>query len=130
MGELLNVWFWDGRVEYEGVLLKLDAGSFTARVRARGRGESGRSAMGKTVASSSLDLQRQFTHRRFFAHVRGEAPGSLFETSVHSVQRSSDGDFDYLLSGGMTPLDERQLDSLRREAIPLGETGFIRRNVS
>ena len=85
--------------------------------------------MGKSLATSSLDLQRQFTNGRFLAHVRGEDPGTLFQVAVHSVQRSSEGSFDYLLAGRMDPLDDCQRDSIRRGA-GAGAAALLRRNVS
>ena len=109
-----ELWMWDGATEYEGIFVKLDGAAFSARVRpARRAGTS----MGKRLAPSSLDLHRIFTQRRFLAHFKGSLEGSLLEAQIESVQASSDGDHDFLLSGRFSKLDEKQLETLRRMSV-------------
>lgn len=129
MGGPCDIWLSDGTTEYEGVLVKFECGEFTARVRSVRRGSAPAGGMGRTLATSSLDLQRQFTRRPFLAHVRGDEPANLFEAAVHNVQRSSESEFDYLLAGRLDLLDERQRDALRQGAWPAA-AAMLRRNVS
>lgn len=129
MSDTTDLWFSDGAGEFEGVLVKFDRGEFTARVRSVRRGAGSAGGMGKTLATSSLDLQRQFTNRRFLARVRGEAPGTLFQAAIHSVQRSSEDGFDYLLAGRMELLDEFQREAIRRGSWA-GAAAMLRRSVS
>src|SRR4029078_1339346 len=96
---------------YEGVFTRLDGEAFSARVRqARRSGAS----LGKRGGASSADLHRVFTQRRFLAHFTGSMDGTLLEAHIESVQASSDGAFEYLLSGRFAKLDEKQLGLLSK----------------
>ena len=109
-----ELWMWDGATEYEGIFVKLDGPSFSARVRQARRAGS---SLGKRIAPSSLDLNKMFTQRRFLAHFRGSLDGTLLEAQVQSVQVSSDGEHDYLVSGRFSKLDDQQLALLRKMSV-------------
>lgn len=120
-----DLWLWDGATEYEGRLVRFEERTFTARVRPV-RQAGGTAVLGKRVPTSVLDLQRLFTERKFLAHFKGTVEGSLFEAAIANVQRSSDGDYDYLLDGRFTALDEKQLEILSRLPIE-GAAEFLKR---
>lgn len=107
-----DLWMWDGAAEYEGLLLKLQESAFTARFR-QVRKVASTSGLGKRLPSSSSEAQRQFSTRRFLAHLAGTAEGTLFEAHLDHVQISDNGDFDYLVSGRFGELSEKQLEMLR-----------------
>jgi len=110
----VELWMWDGATEYEGVFTRLDGEAFSARVRqARRSGVS----LGKRGGASSADLHRVFTQRRFLAHFTGSMDGTLLEAHIESVPASSDGAFEYLLSGRFAKLDEKQLGLLRKMSV-------------
>lgn len=110
-----DVWLWDGTAEYEGILVRLAGRDFTARVRELRRCEGG-TLPGRRVPMNYLEAQQQFVDRPFMAHFKGTAEGSLFQAEIGSVQRSSDGTFDYVLSGRLSTLDAAELEMLRRLA--------------
>lgn len=112
MERACDLWLWDGVAEYEGVLVKLEAGSFTARIRPVRRvgGPLGR----RRAASSTMDLHRLFTQHRFLAHPGRPGFAPLMEACVQAVQICGDGDFDYLLVGRLVPIDPRELDTLAK----------------
>ena len=97
-----EVWLWDGATQYEGRRVRLEGRRFAARVRPR-RVDAG-VGLGKRVPRSFLELQRQFRGRRFLGHLGVCAGAPLVEVEIESVQGSSDGAFDYLLSGTFRPL--------------------------
>ena len=103
-------WFWDGSGEYEGILVRRDGAAFIARLRPVRR--SSAPALGRRSASA-LDAQRLFAKRRFLAHLPGGADESLLQAEFDGVQPSADGEFEVLVSGHLTPLDERQKELLR-----------------
>lgn len=109
-----ELWMWDGATEYEGIFVKLDGETFSARVRQARRGGT---ATGKRIAPSSLDLHKVFTQRRFLAHFKGSLDGTLLEAQIETVQACSAGEHDFLLSGRFSKLDERQLALLRKMSI-------------
>jgi hypothetical protein len=110
----VELWMWDGATEYEGVFTRLDGEAFSARVRqARRSGVS----LGKRGGASSADLHRVFTQRRFLAHFTGSMDGTLLEAHIEGVQPSSDGAFEYHLSGRFAKLDEKQLALLRKMSV-------------
>lgn len=117
MGDVKNdseLWMWDGATEYEGIFVKLDGATFSARVRqARRTGTS----VGKRIAPSSLDLHRVFTQRRFLAHFRGSLDGTLLEAQIDGVQVCHNGEHEYLLSGRFSKLDPKQLEMLRKMSV-------------
>lgn len=119
-----EVWLWDGLTEYEGVLVKFGDRTFTARLRQVRKGPA--AALGKPIPASTLDLGRLFADRRFLAHFEGTAEDSLFEARVGSVQRSSDGDYDYLLDGRFAALDPKELEALGRLPVE-GAARLLRR---
>ncbi len=112
-----DVWMWDGATEYEGKLVKLEGGRFAARVRQARKESEGVMGLGRRVPLSYLDLQRQFMGRRFLGHLDGSVEGTLVEAEVENVQRSSDGEFDYLLSGTFGPLSDAQVEMLSKMSI-------------
>jgi hypothetical protein len=112
-----DVWLWDGATEYEGKLVKLEDRKFTAKVRQARKERETVSSLGKRVPLSYLDLQRQFMGRRFLGHLDGSVDGTLVEAEVENVQRSSDGEFDYLVSGKFGPLDDAQVEMLAKMSI-------------
>jgi len=114
-----DLWLWDGAAEYEGLLLKFDEASFSARVRRVRKGDAGM-VLGKRASGSYLEVQQQFVKRKFLAHVRGTVEGTLFEAAIQSVQCSADGDFDYVVSGRFGALDQKQMDALRQMTAELG----------
>jgi len=117
MADLKNdseLWMWDGATEYEGIFVKLDGASFSARVRQARRAGS---SMGKRISPSSLDLNKMFTQRRFLAHFRGSLDGTLLEAQVQSVQVSTNSEHDFLVSGRFSKLDEKQLALLRKMSV-------------
>jgi len=110
----VELWMWDGATEYEGVFTRLDGETFSARVRqARRSGVS----LGRRGGASSADLHRVFTQRRFLAHFTGSMDGTLLEAHIEGVQPSSDGAFEYHLSGRFARLDEKQLALLRKMSV-------------
>jgi hypothetical protein len=109
-----ELWMWDGATEYEGIFVKLDGASFSARVRHPRRGGA---TMGKRLAPAALDLHKAFTQRRFLAHFRGSLDGTLLEAQIDSVQPCHTGEHDYLLSGRFSKLDEKQLAMLRKMSV-------------
>jgi hypothetical protein len=109
-----ELWMWDGATEYEGIFVKLDGETFSARVRQARRSGS---SMGKRISPSSLDLHKVFTLRRFLAHFRGSLDGSLLEAQIESVQVCNNGEHDFLLSGRFSKLDEKQLAMLRKMSV-------------
>jgi hypothetical protein len=114
----LDLWLWDGASEYEGILLKLEEASFAARVRQVRRGGAPLTGtLGKRVPGATLDVHRQFTQRKFLAHVKGTIEGTLFEAEIESVQTSQDGDFEQLIAGRFAALDEKQLELLRKMSV-------------
>lgn len=117
MGDARNeseLWMWDGATEYEGIFVKLDGASFSARVRqAKRTGPS----LGKRISPSSLDLHRVFTQRRFLAHFRGSIDGTLLEAQIDGVQACSNGEYEFLLSGRFSKLDEKHLEMLRKMSV-------------
>jgi hypothetical protein len=117
MADLKNdseLWMWDGATEYEGIFVKMDGAAFSARVRPVRRGGT---TLGKRVNTSSLDLHRMFTTRRFLSHFRGSLDGTLLEAQIDSVQVCSNGEHDFLVSGKFAKLDEKQLDLLRKMSV-------------
>ena len=117
MAELKNdseLWMWDGATEYEGIFVKMDGPAFSARIRQVRRGGS---TMGKRLTTSSLDLHRMFTTRRFLSHFRGSLDGTLLEAQVDSVQACHNGEHEYLVSGRFSKLDEQQLEMLRKMSV-------------
>ena len=112
-----DVWLWDGATEYEGKLVKLEARGFTAKVRQAKKECEGVSHLGRRMPLSYLDLQRQFMGRRFLGHLDGSVEGTLVEAEIENVQRSSDGEFDYLVSGKFGPLDDAQIEMLAKMSI-------------
>ncbi len=109
-----ELWMWDGAAEYEGIFVKLDGASFSARIRqARRTGTT----MGRRLAPSSQDLNRMFTQRRFLAHFQGSLDGTLLEAQIESVQASSDAGHEYLIAGRFSKLDEKQLGMLRKMSV-------------
>lgn len=118
MADLKNdseLWMWDGATEYEGIFVKLDGATFSARLRQVRRG--GSSIPGKRVNTSTLDLHRMFTTRRFLSHFRGSLDGTLLEAQIDSVQACHNGEHDYLVSGKFAKLDEKQLEILRKMSV-------------
>lgn len=117
MGDVKNdseLWMWDGATEYEGIFVKLDGASFSARVRqARRTGTS----VGKRIPPSSLDLHKVFTQRRFLAHFQGSLDGTLLEAQIDGVQVCHNGEHDYLLSGRFSKLNPKQLEMLRKMSV-------------
>jgi hypothetical protein len=109
-----ELWLWDGATEYEGIFVKMDGASFSARVRQPRRAAS---SLGKRIAPSSLDLNKMFTQRRFLAHFRGSLDGTLLEAQVLSVQVCGNGEHDYLVSGRFSKLDDQQLALLRKMSV-------------
>ena len=109
-----ELWMWDGATEYEGIFVKMDGAAFSARVRPVRRGGT---TLGKRVNTSSLDLHRMFTTRRFLSHFRGSLDGTLLEAQIDSVQVCSNGEHDFLVSGKFAKLDEKQLDLLRKMSV-------------
>jgi len=117
MAELKNdseLWMWDGATEYEGIFVKLDGASFSARVRQVRRGGT---SIGKRVNTSTIDLHRMFTTRRFLSHFRGSLDGTLLEAQIDSVQACHNGEHEYLLSGKFAKLDEKHLEMLRKMSV-------------
>lgn len=112
-----DMWLWDGATEYEGKLVRLEERKFTAKVRQARKESGGAGGLGRRVPLSCLDLQRQFMGRRFLGHLDGSLDGTLVEAEVENVQRSSDGDFDYLVSGRFGPLDDAQVEMLAKMSI-------------
>ncbi len=121
-----DVWLWDGATEYEGKLVRVEKRRFVARVRQAEKAAGGAGGLGKRVPLSYLDLQRQFMGRRFLGHFDGSAEGALVEAEIENVQRSSDGDYDYLLDGKFGPLDDAQLEMLSRLSVG-GAAALLRR---
>ena len=109
-----ELWMWDGATEYEGIFVKLDGASFSARVRQARRGGT---SLGRRLAPSSQDLNRMFTQRRFLSHFRGSLDGTLLEAQVESVQASSAAEHEYLIAGRFSKLDEKQLETLRKMSV-------------
>lgn len=111
-----ELWMWDGATEYEGIFVKLDGATFSARVRQARRGGS-TATLGKRVSPSSLDLNKVFTQRRFLAHFRGSLDGTLLEAQIDGVQACGKGEHDFLISGRFSKLDEKQLAMLRKMSV-------------
>ena len=109
-----ELWMWDGATEYEGIFVKLDGATFSARVRQARRSGS---STGKRIAPSSLDLHKVFTQRRFLSHFKGSLDGTLLEAQIETVQACGGGEYDYLLSGRFSKLDENQLSLLRKMSV-------------
>jgi hypothetical protein len=122
-----DVWLWDGSTEFEGLLLKLQDSCFSARLRQARKGGGAGTALGKRVAATYLDVQQQFLKKKFLAHFKGTAEGTLFEASIDGVQVSSDGDFDYVVSGRFGALDDKQLEILRRMSVEQAAVFLARR---
>ena len=109
-----ELWMWDGATEYEGIFVKLDGAAFSARIRQVRRGGT---TLGKRVNTSSIDLHKMFTTRRFLSHFRGSLDGTLLEAQVDSVQTCHNGEHEYLVSGRFSKLDEKQLEMLRKMSV-------------
>ncbi len=125
-GSSCDLWLWDGATEYEGMLVKLEGAAFSARVR---QARKAAPLLGKRAPLSYLEAQRVFARKKFLAHVKGAVEGTLFELEIDSVQGSSDGEFDYLLSGRFGALEEKQLETLRK--LPLqGAAALLGKRVS
>jgi len=117
MAEMKNdseLWMWDGATEYEGIFVKMDGAAFSARIRQVRRGGT---PLGKRVNTSTLDLHRMFTTRRFLSHFRGSLDGTLLEAQIDSVQVCTNAEHDFLVSGKFAKLDEKQLDMLRKMSV-------------
>jgi len=117
-----DLWMWDGAGEYEGVLLKLEEGAFSARIRQVKKGGTTVAELGRRIPASTPDAQKQFCQRKFLAHFKGTAEGTLFEAEISSIQVSTQGDFDYLLSGKFKAIDGKQLDLLRQLSADSGDS--------
>jgi len=109
-----ELWMWDGATEYEGIFIKLDGAEFSARLRQVRRPGT---TLGKRVATSSIDLHRMFTTRRFLSHFRGSLDGTLLEAQVDSVQVCTNGEHDYLISGKFSKLDAKQMELLKKMSV-------------
>ena len=109
-----ELWMWDGATEYEGIFIKLDGAEFSARLRQVRRAGT---TLGKRVATSSIDLHRMFTTRRFLSHFRGSLDGTLLEAQVDSVQICTNGEHDYLISGKFSKLDAKQMELLKKMSV-------------
>jgi len=117
MADLKNdseLWMWDGATEYEGIFVKMDGAAFSARIRPVRRGGT---TLGKRVNTSSVDLHRMFTTRRFLSHFRGSLDGTLLEAQIDSVQVCTGAEHDFLVSGKFAKLDEKQLEMLRKMSV-------------
>ena len=110
-----ELWMWDGATEYEGIFVKMDGATFSARVRQARRGNT--APIGKRSAPSSLDLHKVFTQRRFLAHFRGSLDGTLLEAQINGVQACGNGEHDFLISGSFSKLDEKQMAMLRKMSV-------------
>lgn len=111
-----EVWLWDGATQYEGQMVSLEDRRFAARVRAR-RKDPG-PGLGKRVPLPFLELQRQFRGRRFLGHLGVSAGAPLVEVEIENVQGSSDGTFDYFLSGTFRPLQGTSGEVLAKMSVP------------
>jgi hypothetical protein len=124
-----DLWLWDGAAEYEGLLLKLDEAGFTARLRQAKKGVPPGGGLGKRLPASTPEAQRQFTRRRFLAHVQGTAQGTLWEARIENIQVSADGEFEHLVAGRFEALSEAQLEVLRTLSVQ-GAAAFFQRHAS
>jgi hypothetical protein len=110
-GGSCDSWFWDGSAEYEGILVRREGTAFVARLRQVRR--PGGTPLGRRAGPSALEAQRLFARRRFLAHLPGAPEDSLLQAEFDGVQPSTDGEFEVLVSGRLTALDERQKELLR-----------------
>lgn len=109
-----DIWLWDGSVEYEGSLVRLAEGEFTAHVREAKRKDDGR-ATGRRLPLPFVELQRRFVARRFLSYFK-DCAGQLFEAEIQAVQRSSTSGFDYFVCGRFRMTDERRAEMFRARA--------------
>jgi len=123
-----DLWVWGGAAEYEGLLLTLDESAFSARVRQVKKGAPSVAGLGRRDPGSTPDAQRHFARRKFLAHFTGTPEQTLFQAAILSVQGSNDGDFEYLISGRFSALDERQIEILRRLSVENAAT-LLQRSV-
>lgn len=112
-----DIWLWDGRIEYEGVVAKFTEPDFTAHLRDAREAEP-RLGAGRRVPSTFFDLQRQFVGRRLLAFCRLSAEPQLQEAEITSIQRSSASGCDLFVAGRLRTLDASRLASL--PPIPAG----------
>lgn len=124
-----DLWLWDGAVEYEGLLLKLDESGFTARLRQTKKSPLPGGGLGKRLPASTPEAQRQFTRRRFLAHVQGTSQSTLWEARIENIQVSGDGEYEHLVAGRFEALTEDQLEVLRTLSVQ-GAAVFFQRHAS
>jgi hypothetical protein len=124
---MCDVWLWDGSTEYEGALVKVEGPGFAARLRQAQGGEGAPRRLGRRVPMTVMEQQRQFAGRKFLIHFGGPADASLYEAEIQSVQRSSDGEFDFLVCGRFAPLDARHQELLEKMSIGDAAALFRRR---
>lgn len=106
-----DFWLWDGRVELEGRLLRLDGHLFLARVRpVRGPAP----ALGHRLAAAPLQTLRAYATRRWLAHVAGPENLPVVEARFDTLQPSSDGEFDVVAAGRLAPLSDEEREMLKR----------------
>ena len=109
-----SFWLWDGEAEYQGDLLAVDGQRVTARMREIRRWALDNGAPGKPVPRDLMERQRGMSRRVFFGQSPAIHMGGLLEFRVGAVQPSRDHQYDYVLSGTFTSIEDEHLETLSR----------------
>jgi hypothetical protein len=107
-------WLWDGEAEYQGYVLSVDGQRVTARMREIRRWTLDAGAPGKPVPLDLLERQRGMVRRIFLGQSPAIQMGGLLEFRIGAVQPSRDHQFDYVMTGTFTSIDDEQLENLSR----------------
>jgi len=109
-----SFWLWDGEAEYQGYLLAVDGHSLTARMRDIRRWTLDSGAPGRPVPLNLMERQRHMSRRVCFGQSPAIHMGGLLEFRVGAVQPSKDHQYDYVLSGTFSSIDDERLEALSR----------------
>jgi hypothetical protein len=107
-------WLWDGDAEYQGQLLSVNGQRVMARMREIRRWSLDSGAPGKPVPLNLMERQRHMSRRVCFGQSPAIQMGELLTFRVGAVQPSKDHQYDYVLMGTFTSIDDEHLDMLSR----------------
>jgi hypothetical protein len=105
-------WLWTGETEYEGLLLSVDGGRLTARVRPSERCSPENGASGSPVPLDVRERQRRLFRRVGFGQSPAILSGALLEFRIETLQPSQDARFDYVLAGTFSGVADEHLEAL------------------
>lgn len=109
-----HFWLWTGEAEYEGQLLSTTENQLTARVRSAGRWSPATGSPGTQIPRDLRERQRWFARRVGFAQSPEILSGALLEIRVSAVQPCRNAQFEYVLAGTFSRVEDDHLEALSR----------------